>query len=68
MKAGVAPPPAPPTPSFTSPPPPPPPFPTSSQRVLTAEWIDGCKATDKEGIERRGLSVADVRYHHYFLS
>ncbi len=33
----------------------------SSKRVLTAEWIDGCKVTDKEGILAMGLSTTDVR-------
>lgn len=32
----------------------------TTKRVLTAEWINGCKASDKEGIERLGLNVADV--------
>lgn len=33
----------------------------TSKRVLTAEWIDGCKATDKVAIEKMGLNKADVR-------
>lgn len=33
----------------------------SSKRVLTAEWIDGCKVTDKKAIAAMGLSTADVR-------
>lgn len=32
----------------------------TSKRVLTAEWIDGCKVTDKEAIKKMNLSVADV--------
>ena len=30
------------------------------QRVLTAEWINGCKATDRKAIEGMGLHCADV--------
>jgi len=32
----------------------------SSKRVLTAEWIDGCRVTDKIALEKMGLSRADV--------
>ena len=32
----------------------------TSKRVLTAEWIDGCRATDKEAISNMGLSLTDV--------
>ena len=32
----------------------------TSKRVLTAEWIDGCRATDKEAILNMGLNLADV--------
>ena len=32
----------------------------SSKRVLTAEWIDGCRVTDKAAIAAMGLDVADV--------
>lgn len=32
------------------------------QRVLTTEWIDGCKPTDAKSIVTMGLSKADVRY------
>ena len=34
----------------------------TSKRVLTAEWIDGCRATDKAAILNKGLNLADVRY------
>lgn len=30
------------------------------QRVLTAEFIDGCKVSDKEQIQAMGLSLQDV--------
>ena len=30
------------------------------QRVLTAEWIDGCKVTDKVALTRMGLPYKDV--------
>ena len=30
------------------------------QRVLTAEYIDGCKVSDVEGIKKMGLSLHDV--------
>ena len=30
------------------------------QRVLTAEFIDGCKVSDKEQIQAMGLSLYDV--------
>ena len=33
----------------------------SSRRVLTAEWIDGCRVTDKPTLEKMGLDKADVR-------
>lgn len=33
----------------------------TSKRVLTAEWIDGCRVTDKKAIATMGLEVADVR-------
>ena len=33
----------------------------TSKRVLTAEWINGCKATDKAAILSMGLNIADVR-------
>ena len=32
----------------------------SSKRVLTAEWIDGCRVTDKTAIAAMGLDRADV--------
>ena len=32
----------------------------TSKRVLTAEWIDGCRVTDKKAILSMGLSLADV--------
>ncbi|RHZ82009.1 hypothetical protein Glove_115g30 [Diversispora epigaea] len=32
----------------------------TSKRVLTAEWIDGVKITDQEGIRRYGYQVKDV--------
>jgi len=31
----------------------------TSRRVLTMEWIDGVKLTDKEGMDRNGLEVVD---------
>ena len=31
----------------------------TSRRVLTMEWIEGVKLTDKEGMRRLGLSVVD---------
>ena len=34
----------------------------TSKRVLTAEWIDGCRVTDKAAILNKGLDLADVRY------
>jgi aarF domain-containing kinase len=36
----------------------------TSKRVLTAEWIDGCRVTDKAAIHAMGLDVADVRTFH----
>lgn len=33
----------------------------TSKRVLTAEWIDGCKVTDRAAITAMGLMFADVR-------
>ena len=30
------------------------------QRVLTAEFIDGCKISDVDAIEAMGISLADV--------
>ena len=39
----------------------------TSKRVLTAEWIDGCKATDTAAIKRMGLSNADVRKHALYI-
>ena len=30
------------------------------QRVLTCEWIDGCKITDASGLERMKVDRADV--------
>jgi len=32
----------------------------SSKRVLTAEWIDGCRVTDKEAIKAMGLDLTEV--------
>ena len=32
----------------------------SLQRVLTAEYIDGCNVDDVEELQRRGLDIADV--------
>ena len=32
------------------------------QRVLTAEYIDGCKVSDKEAIQKMGLTLKDVKY------
>ncbi|KAI8519457.1 putative aarF domain-containing protein kinase 5, partial [Branchiostoma belcheri] len=32
----------------------------TSKRVLTAEYVEGCKVTDVEGIRKMGLSLADV--------
>eukprot|EP00731_Ephydatia_muelleri_P026264 Em0018g364a len=32
----------------------------SNKRVLTAEWISGCKVTDKDALSRMGLSFKDV--------
>ena len=32
----------------------------TSKRVMTAEWIDGCKSSDRDSMERMGLSRADV--------
>ncbi|KAL5021335.1 hypothetical protein ScPMuIL_000490 [Solemya velum] len=34
----------------------------TSTRVLTAEYIDGCKVSDKSGIMKLGLSLKDVDY------
>ena len=34
----------------------------TSKRVLTAEWIDGCRVTDKAAILNKGLNLADERY------
>lgn len=34
----------------------------TSKRVLTAEWIDGCRVTDKKAIATMGLEVADVAH------
>ena len=31
------------------------------QRVLTAEFIHGCRVDDVEGIKKMGLNVNDVR-------
>ena len=33
------------------------------QRVLTCEWIDGCKITDVSGLERMKVDKADVCVH-----
>ena len=30
------------------------------QRVLTAEFIDGCKVSDTEAIRKQGLQLKDV--------
>ena len=35
--------------------------PPTLQRVLTCEWIDGCKITDASGLERMKVDRADVR-------
>ena len=40
----------------------------SSKRVLTAEWIDGCRVTDKAALDKMCLSRADVRPHTVTLS
>ena len=32
----------------------------SSPRIMTAEWIDGVRITDRENIEKMGLSLNDV--------
>ncbi|CAG8765902.1 4172_t:CDS:2, partial [Dentiscutata heterogama] len=32
----------------------------TSKRVLTAEWIDGIKITDREGLQRYGFTFNDV--------
>lgn len=32
------------------------------QRVLTAEFIDGCKISNKDAIKKMGLSLYDVSY------
>lgn len=32
----------------------------TSKRVLTAEWINGCRVTDKTAILNMGLDLADV--------
>ncbi len=32
----------------------------TSKRVLTAEWIDGCRVTDKHAIAAMGLKLSDV--------
>ena len=32
----------------------------SSKRVLTAEWIDGCRVTDRAALEQMGLNRSDV--------
>lgn len=32
----------------------------TSKRVLTAEWIDGCRVTDRAAISAMGLTTADV--------
>ncbi len=32
------------------------------QRVLTAEWIDGCKISNVDALKQMGLSLADVRF------
>ena len=37
------------------------------QRVLTAEYIDGCKVSDVAGIQKLGLSLGDVSTVLYIL-
>lgn len=34
----------------------------TSKRVLTAEWIDGCKITDLNGLKLHGVSPKDAAY------
>ncbi|KAG0056441.1 hypothetical protein BGZ83_004948 [Gryganskiella cystojenkinii] len=47
----------------------------STKQIMVAEWVDGCRATDKESIVRMGLSpkkviesVVDVFAHQIFIS
>ncbi|KAF8963204.1 hypothetical protein BGZ46_001024 [Entomortierella lignicola] len=47
----------------------------STKRVMVAEWVDGCRATDKEAIQDMGLNttkvmetVVDVFAHQIFVS
>ncbi|KAF9898649.1 hypothetical protein BX616_003769 [Lobosporangium transversale] len=47
----------------------------STKQVMVAEWVDGCRATDKQAIEQMGLSitkvmesVVDVFAHQIFIS
>lgn len=40
----------------------------TSKRVLTAEWIDGCRVTDKTAIAAMGLDVTDVRAGQHSLT
>ena len=37
------------------------------QRILSAEFIDGCNVDDVEGIKKRGLTVTDVSLCHKCL-
>jgi len=47
----------------------------STKQIMIAEWVDGCRATDKESIKAMGLSskkvmesVVDVFAHQIFIS
>ncbi|KAG0228382.1 hypothetical protein BGX31_006593 [Mortierella sp. GBA43] len=47
----------------------------STKQVMVAEWVDGCRSTDKRGIQDLGLSVnkvmntvVDVFAHQIFIS
>ena len=37
------------------------------QRVLTAEYIDGCKVSDVAGIQKLGLSLGDVSTVYLYI-
>uniref|UniRef100_A0AC11EUR7 AarF domain containing kinase 5 n=1 Tax=Ovis aries TaxID=9940 RepID=A0AC11EUR7_SHEEP len=41
---------------------------TSSKRVLTAEFYEGCKVNDVEAIQRMGLAVQDIFYTGFIHS
>ena len=43
-------------------------LPSILQRVLTCEWINGCKITDTAGLERMKVNKADVGVQWSHLS